>query len=136
MHFHFCNVIYSWLDIVETAFLHFYIKADVSFILITNHDIIPFFLISSISLLLCKIYLFFFTISNSLLLYYSILKNSAILIFLTLCIKSFVIFIIIVSIRIATPRFKIESLTKIGWLYCLLFILICLLMFIAGYFFF
>lgn len=136
MYFYLCNAIYSWLDFAEVALLHFYIKADMSFILTVNYAVMPLFIISSISLLLCKVYLFFCTVSNSLLLYYSITKNSAILIFLVLCVKSFVIFIIIVSIRIATPRFKIESLTKIGWLYCLLFILVCLLMFVAGYFFF
>jgi NADH:ubiquinone oxidoreductase subunit H len=45
------------------------------------------------------------------------------------------VFVVVVIIRIATPRFKIESLTKLGWSYGLIIIVIGFLFFLLGYFF-
>jgi hypothetical protein len=51
------------------------------------------------------------------------------------CIISFIIFLFVVLIRIATPRFKLESLSKLGWMYGLLIIFLAILFFYIGYFF-
>ena len=42
---------------------------------------------------------------------------------LLIVLKSFIIFILVIVIRIVIPRYKIESLTKLGWAYSLVFIL-------------
>lgn len=130
------NVALNSLCLVEFLFVYTFVKYNIYTFLISIHIVTILFFYLVVYSFFCKVWLISSTLFFFFTLYHSLVKNSAILTFLVLCLKSFVIFILIVSIRIATPRFKIESLTKIGWLYCLLFILICLAFYIAGFFFF
>ena len=50
-----------------------------------------------------------------------------------LALASLFIFLIVVLVRIATPRFKIESLTKLGWTYGLLILLLCIIFYLIGF---
>lgn len=124
------------LDFIEFNLLCFFLKINIFYFASSAHVSLVLLFSLHLSWLFCKIYFMLSSLFLSFSLYYSLLKNSAILTFLSLCFKSFIIFVLIVTIRVATPRFKIESLTKIGWLYCLLFILVCLVIYVSGYFFF
>lgn len=52
---------------------------------------------------------------------------------LFLCFFSFLIFILTVLVRIVTPRYKFESLSKLGWTYGLIIIIFAFLLFFLGF---
>lgn len=130
------NFIFYELGYFESCFAVSYLKVNIYMFLTGLEVCSTLFFIYFLSSSFNKISVVVAAVVFNFTLYHSLLKNSTLLSFLSLCVKSFIIFVIVVVIRVATPRFKIESLTKIGWLYCLLFLLVCLLMFVSGYFFF
>lgn len=131
-----CSCLVYKSGLVDIYIIYLYTKVDVCLFLVSYYFDATFFVIHWSNAFFLNVWSIVVAVFFSFVLYYSLLKKSTLLVFLFLCFKSFFIFIIIVAIRIATPRFKIESLTKIGWLYSILFILVCLVVFFMGYFFF
>ena len=49
-------------------------------------------------------------------------------------IKCFFVFILIILVRVTMPKFKMESLSKLGWLYSLIFIFLTLCVYWLGFY--
>ena len=52
------------------------------------------------------------------------------------CLKCLFVFLLIVLVRVTTPKFKMETLTKLGWLYSLVFVLLVVFVYGGGCFLF
>lgn len=53
-----------------------------------------------------------------------------------ICVKFLLIFGYIVLVRTTTPRFKLETITKLGWLYVLIFLAAVFIVYLLGFFLF
>lgn len=61
--------------------------------------------------------------------WYAAAKATAIGAVIFLCLKCLFVFLAIVLVRVTTPKFKLESITKLGWLYALIIVFIVFLVY-------
>jgi hypothetical protein len=53
-----------------------------------------------------------------------------------LCLKCLFVFLLVVLVRVTTPKFKLETITKLGWLYSLALVFLVFLVYWVGFFLF
>jgi len=112
-----------------TIFLFF-----ITLIVDLYYDLCFLFYISKLLILNFFKIKFVFFIFENLKMLFSFFKQTKFFNMLWLCLISFLIFIFIVLVRIVTPRFKIETLSKLGWTYGLIILVLSVLFFFFGYF--
>ena len=61
-------------------------------------------------------------------------KAAPMLAMVVLCLKCLVIFLAVVMVRVTVPKFKLETLSKLGWLYSLVILLCVFLVYWLGFF--
>ncbi len=106
----------------------------ITFIIDLYYDLCFIFYISKLLILYFFKIKFIFFIFENLKILFSFFKQTKFFNMLWLCLISFLIFIFIVLVRIVTPRFKIETLSKLGWTYGLIILVLSVLFFFFGYF--
>jgi|LauGreDrversion4_2_1035121.scaffolds.fasta_scaffold187307_2 hypothetical protein len=103
---------------------------------ISNHyyDLILIFCFFKLSIMSYFSFNFLILIYNNIKILFLFFKQTKFFNMIWLCLLSFLIFIFIVLVRIVTPRFKLESLSKLGWTYGLIILVLCVIFFFIGYF--
>ena len=64
----------------------------------------------------------------------SLFRTAPMLAMVMLCLKCLVIFLAVVMVRVTVPKFKLETLSKLGWLYSLVMLLCVFLIYWLGFF--
>ena len=63
-----------------------------------------------------------FTFVNWFKLCFGLQQMTSLTLIIVLCLKCLFVFLLVVLVRVTVPRFKIETLSKLGWLYSLFFL--------------